>query len=174
MLVMYVQMLDAPQEKVKFEQVYRTYRSLMFRIAMKLLHNTQDAEDAVHNAFIQMIRHFSKISDVPCENLTPWIVSIIRNESISVLRKRGDLTPIEEWNGCADTTAQASDYHELLGLFAKLPDTYRSVMELKLLWGYSDGEIASRLGISKTAVSSRVNRGRAYLRKMVEQEVDGK
>ncbi|MBO6231256.1 MAG: sigma-70 family RNA polymerase sigma factor [Ruminiclostridium sp.] len=174
MLMMYVQMLDAPQEKVKFEQVYRTYRSLMFRIAMKLLQNTQDAEDAVHNAFVQMIRHFSKISDVPCKNLTPWIVSIIRNESISVLRKRGDLTPIEEWDGCADTTAQVSDYHELLGLFAKLPDTYRSVMELKLLWGYSDGEIASRLGISKTAVSSRVNRGRAYLRNMVEQEVDGK
>ena len=174
MLMVYVQMLDAPQEKVKFEQIYRTYRNLMFRIAMKLLQNTQDAEDAVHNAFVQMIRHFSKISDVPCENLTPWIVSIIRNESISVLRKRGDLTPIEEWDGCADTTAQISDYHELLGLFAKLPDTYRSVMELKLLWGYSDGEIASRLGISKTAVSSRVNRGRAYLRKMVEQEVDGK
>ena len=174
MLVMYVQMLDAPQEKVKFEQIYRTYRNLMFRIAMKLLQNTQDAEDAVHNAFVQMIRHFSKISDVPCENLTPWIVSIIRNESISVLRKRGDLTPIEEWDGCADTTAQVSDYHELLELFAKLPDTYRSVMELKLLWGYSDGEIASRLGISKTAVSSRVNRGRAYLRNMVEQEEDGK
>ena len=72
---------------------------------------------------------------MPCENLTPWIVSIIRNESISVLRKRGDLTPIEEWGGCSDTTAQASDYHELLGLFAELPDTYRSVMELKLLWG---------------------------------------
>lgn len=173
MLMMYVQMLDAPQEKVKFEQIYRTYRSLMFRIAMKLLQNTQDAEDAVHNAFVQMIRHFSKISDLPCENLTPWIVTIIRNESISVLRKRGDLTPIEEWDGCVDTTAQASGYHELLRLFAKLPDTYRSVMELKLLWGYSDGEIASRLGISKTAVSSPVNRGRACLRKMVEQEADG-
>ena len=104
MLMMYVQMLDVPQERVKFEQIYRTYRSLMFRIAMKLLQNTQDAEDAVHNAFVQMIRHFSKISDVPCENLTPWIVSIIRNESISVLRRRGDTTPIEEWDGYEDTT----------------------------------------------------------------------
>ena len=174
MLMMYVQMLDAPREKVKFEQIYRTYRNLMFRIAMKLLHNTQDAEDAVHNAFVQMIRHFSKISDVPCENLPPWIVSIIRNESISILRKRTDMISIEEWDGFRDTTQQISNYHELVELFAKLPDTYRSVMELKLLWGYSDGEIASRLGLSKTAVSSRVNRGRAYLRKMVEQEVDGK
>ena len=81
MLVMYVQMLDSPREKVRFEQIYRTYRNLMFRISMKLLQNTQDAEDAVHNAFVQMIRHFSKISDVPCENLTPWIVSIIRSST---------------------------------------------------------------------------------------------
>ena len=173
MLVMYVQMLDSPQEKVRFEQIYRTYRNLMYRIAMKLLHNTQDAEDAVHNAFFQMIRHFSKISDVPCENLTPWIVSIIRNESISILRKRTDTMPIEEWDCYEDTTQRISDYHELVELFSKLPDTYRFVMELKLLWGYRDGEIASRLGISKTAVSSRVNRGRSYLREMVEQEVDG-
>lgn len=171
MLMMYVQMLDAPQKKVKFEQIYRTYRSLMFRISKKILHNSEDAEDAVHNAFVQMIRHFSKISNVPCENLTPWIVSIIRNESISILRKRNDTMPIEEWDDCEDTTQQASDYHELLRLFTNLPDTYRAVMELKLLWGYSDGEIAQRLGISKTAVSTRINRGRKYLRKMVEQEV---
>ena len=36
--------------------------------------------------------------------------------------------------------------------------------------GYSDGEIASKLGLTKTAVSSRINRGRKLLRNIVEQE----
>ena len=42
-------------------------------------------------------------------------------------------------------------------------------MEMKLL-GYSDGEIAIRLGLSKTAVSTRISRGRQFLRDIVERE----
>ena len=41
---------------------------------------------------------------------------------------------------------------------------------MKLLLGYSDGEIAAKLGLSKTAVSTRVSRGRQMLRDIVEQE----
>ncbi len=54
--------------------------------------------------------------------------------------------------------------------FTRLPRTYRAVMEMKLLLGYSDGEIAAKLGLSKTAVSTRVSRGRQMLRDIVEQE----
>ena len=43
-------------------------------------------------------------------------------------------------------------------------------MEMMLLLGYSDGEIAAKLGLTKTAVSSRVSRGRLLLRDIVEQE----
>ena len=45
-----------------------------------------------------------------------------------------------------------------------------AVLELKLLIGYSDKEIAEHLGISETAVSSRASRGRTLLRKLVEKE----
>ena len=55
-------------------------------------------------------------------------------------------------------------------LFRRLPETYRAVLEMKLLIGYTDKEIADHLGISETAVSSRASRGRAMLRKLVEKE----
>ena len=57
----------------------------------------------------------------------------------------------------------------LVETFARLPQTYRAALEMKLL-GYSDGEIASRLGLSKTAVSTRISRGRQLLRSIVERE----
>ncbi len=41
---------------------------------------------------------------------------------------------------------------------------------MKLLMGYSDGEIAAKLGLTKTAVSTRVSRGRRLLRGIVERE----
>ena len=59
---------------------------------------------------------------------------------------------------------------EAVDSFTRLPQTYRAVMEMKLLWGYADGEIAEKLGLSKTAVSTRVNRGRQLLRDIVTQE----
>ena len=58
MLTLYLQMLDTPEEKVRFEEVYLTYRGLMYHTANRILHNRQDAEDAVHNAFLQVIKHF--------------------------------------------------------------------------------------------------------------------
>lgn len=51
MLVCYLQMLDTPEEKIQFEQIYLNYRGLMYHVAERILHNRQDAEDAVHNAF---------------------------------------------------------------------------------------------------------------------------
>ena len=55
-------------------------------------------------------------------------------------------------------------------MFRQLPETYRAVLEMKLLIGYTDREIAQKLGLSETAVSSRASRGRALLRKLVEKE----
>ena len=62
-----------------------------------------------------------------------------------------------------------TEYAELVELFARFPDTYRSVLEMKYLLGYSDQEIAKHLGISETAVSTRASRGRALLRKLAEK-----
>ena len=47
MLIYYLQMLDTPEEKIRFEKIYLKYRSLMYHVADSILHNRQDAEDAV-------------------------------------------------------------------------------------------------------------------------------
>ncbi|MCI9444296.1 MAG: sigma-70 family RNA polymerase sigma factor [Oscillospiraceae bacterium] len=148
MLAYYLQMLDTPEEKVKFEQIYLKYRGLVYHVAEDILHNRQDAEDAVHNDYLR----------------------IIKNEAISLQRKQKGEAPLEDWDGLAEPSESISDYHALVDSFTRLPRTYRAVMEMKLLSGYSDGEIADRLGLSKTAVSTRISRGRRLLRDIVERE----
>ena len=170
MLIYYLQMLDTPEEKVRFEQIYLKYRGLMYRVADSILRNRQDAEDAVHNAFLRIIKHFKKFQTTPVEDLAPQVVVIARNEAISLLRKRKGDAPLEDWDGFAETSEAANDYHTLVDSFTRLPQTYRAVMEMKLLLGYSDGEIAAKLGLSKTAVSTRISRGRQLLRDIVERE----
>jgi len=170
MLVYYLQMLDTPEEKIRFEQIYLKYRGLMYHMADGILHDRQEAEDAVHNAFLRIIKKFSKFQNTPAKDLAPQIVVIARNEAISLLRKRKDADPLEDWEGFAATAEDTADYHALVDSFANLPQTYRVVMEMKLLLGYSDGEIAAKLGLSKTAVSTRINRCRQLLREIVERE----
>ena len=169
-LMLYLKMLETPEEKIRFEEIYQNYRDMMFRVAKGVLHNDQDAEDAVHNAFLRIIKRFSRFQNGPVKNLQPLVAVVTRNEAISLWRKRNDTAPLEEdWSRFAETAESVSDYHSLVETFARLPQTYRAALEMKLL-GYSDGEIASKLGLSKTAVSTRISRGRQLLRSIVERE----
>ena len=124
----------------------------------------------MQNAFVQVIRHFDKVSEIPGEEIRFWLISIVKNEALMLLRKNertvvtGDMAAFEQ------EPENVTDYRALVACFAKLPETYRAPQEMKLLLGYSDAEVAKRLGISETAVSTRANRGRALLRKIVEQE----
>lgn len=52
-MLLYLQMLETPEEKSLFEQIYLEYRGLMYHVAYEILHNDQDAEDAVHQAFVK-------------------------------------------------------------------------------------------------------------------------
>lgn len=170
MMMLYLEMLETPEEKIRFEEIYQNYRDMMFRVAKGILHNDQDAEDAVHNAFLRIIKKFSRFQNGPIKDLAPLVAVVTKNEAISLWRKKRDTVPLEEeWDSFAETAESVSDYHALVELFTRLPQTYRSVLEMKLL-GYSDGEIAAKLGLSKTAVSTRNSRGRQLLRSIVERE----
>lgn len=54
-MLIYLQMIESEADKSKFERLYLRYRGLMFSVAMRLLSNEQDAEDAVHQAFLSII-----------------------------------------------------------------------------------------------------------------------
>lgn len=65
-MLIYLQMLETPEEKSLFEQIYLEYRGLMYHVAYEILHNEQDAEDAVHQAFIKIAENIKKIYCLRC------------------------------------------------------------------------------------------------------------
>ena len=52
MLYIYLSSLNTDEEKNYFEEIYLNYRQKMYGIAYSILHNAQDSEDAVHQAFL--------------------------------------------------------------------------------------------------------------------------
>lgn len=170
MLAVLLATLESAEDQQKFAEIYQQNHDRMEKTALRILKTQHDAEDAVQNAFVKVIRHFEKISEISNETLPYWLITIVKNEALSLLRKKKKIIPLEEWDQNTDNITDISDYSDLVELFSRLPDSYRAVLEMKLLLGYPDGEIASILGISKTAVSTRASRGRTLLRNIIEKE----
>ena len=99
-----------------------------------------------------------------------WIFSIVKNEALLIIRKSQKTVSLENWDGYVIESENVLDYTELVNLFTKLSLSYRAVLEMKILHGYSDKEIATHWGISETAVSTRASRGRTLLREIVRKE----
>lgn len=169
MLALFLAALESPEDRRRFAALYEAYHGRMERIALGILQNQSDAEDAVQEAFCQVIRHYEKTEQIPCEELPFWIISIVKNEARMILRKRRKAVPLEDWDGFEENAARAADYGALVSLFRQLPETCRVILELKILAGYSDKEIARKLNLSETAVSTRASRGRALLRSLAEK-----
>ena len=65
MLAILLAALESEADKQKFTDIYEQYHPQMEQTALRILKNQHDAEDAVQNAFMQIIRHFEKIDESP-------------------------------------------------------------------------------------------------------------
>ena len=170
MLSFFLAVLESEADKHKLTEIYERYHDQIEKTAMRILKNQQYAEDAVQNTFVQIIRHFDRVREIDGKNLGFWIISIVKNETLMILRKESRTTPLESWDGVSAKAETVTEYEELVRLFAKLPETYRAALEMRFLLEYSGKEIAQRLGISESAVNTRISRGRALLKEIVERE----
>ena len=169
MLSLFLSVLETEQDRQRFMSLYDQCHARIEQTAKRILNDQQDAEDAVQNTFVQIIRHFEKVYEIPCDELPCWCISIVKNEAYAILRKKQKTVLLEDWDAKADTE-MISSYDEIVKLFGRLPETYRGALEMKLLLDYSGKEIAQHLGISETAVNTRISRGRALLREIMERE----
>ncbi len=170
MLSFFLSVLESEADRQRFLEIYEQYHALIERTAMRFLKNQQDAEDAVQNTFVQIIRHFGKVFEIDCKNLPYWIISIAKNESLMILRNKHRLAQLEDWERISKEAESVTEYKELVQLFSKLPETYRAALEMRFLLGCSGKEIAQKLGISESAVNTRISRGRALLKEIIEKE----
>ncbi|WMJ75951.1 MULTISPECIES: RNA polymerase sigma factor [unclassified Sedimentibacter] len=170
MLIFLLALIDDEGDRQKFTMIFNQYHIQMEKVAMRILSEQRDAEDAVQNAFMQVIKHFEKVTEIPCEELLFWLISITKNEALMIWRKNKKTVPLEDWNVFTSASDSDMDYKALVALFMRMPETYRAVLEMKLLLNYTDREIAQHLGITETAVSTRASRGRLLLQKLVRKE----
>lgn len=138
--------LESEEDKRRFTELYEENHVRAEQTALRILRDPHDAEDAVQNAFLQVIHHFDEISEIPCKKLGFWIISIVKNEALMILRRKQKELPQEDWDTFSADVSNPTSYNELVRLFSQLPTTYRAALEMRLINGYSGKELHSILG----------------------------
>lgn len=173
-MIVYLQMLDSASDRVKFEQLYHKYRGLMYYVANKILCNEQDAEDAVHQAFLAVIKNapkiFSKNFDVKCPKTRSLVVIITERKAIDILRGRSRKPEVELNEDIVGWEIPLPGDGPLSAAMAKLPARYREVLMLHFDNGYTAKEIARLFDIKQESVQKLIWRAKERLREILKQE----
>jgi RNA polymerase sigma-70 factor (ECF subfamily) len=145
------------------------YASTLYRVAFSVMRNAADAEDAVQEAFLRVLRHRDSLGEVRDRRV--WLIRIVWN--IVLDRKRraktrpetddvADLARVLPAAGLtAEDRAAAAQHHaHVLQCVEQLPAKERQVMMLSAFDELSSVEIAAVLEITESSVRSRLFRAR--------------
>jgi len=154
------------------------YAPTLYRVAFSVLRNAADAEDAVQEVFLRVLRHRDSLHDVRDQRV--WLVRIVWN--IVLDRKRraktrpetDDVTELARVLPAAGMSAEeratAAQHHaHVLGLVDRLPAKEREVLMLSAFEELTSVEIAAILGITESSVRSRLFRARNLMADLLER-----
>lgn len=139
--------------------VVSAYSQDLFRAAYTVLHSKSDAEDAVQDVFVKLIKKRPKFSD--CEHEKAWLLRVTINTAKDMLRKRK--RTLAKLTESADEPYN-SDKMELLDAVLSLDEKYSTVIHLYYYEEYSIAQISKMLNIPSATVGTRLSRARNLLR----------
>ncbi len=180
MIAFYLAMLETEEEKDTFTGIYEKYRYTCLHVAKLVTKNHAWAEEAVQNAFIEIIKNKAEIFKLSGSRLKSRIVIIVKNKAIDICRKENGLPTESLYDHDYEIASEEPDvdarllseegYNHLLFCIAQLDDIYKTAFELKYFHALSDRQIASDLGISEKNAAMRIFRAKIKLREMLSRE----
>lgn len=172
MIFLYLSALDTPEEKRKFERLYLQYRKTMYYVALQILKDEHHAEDAVHQAFLKLIKHLDKIVDCDSYKAKAFLTVITEHAAIDLCRKlkREQVLSYEEAASCIASPSASSCEHTIYTAIAKLPKHYEIVLTLRYAHGYNMEEIADMLDLTPDNVRQRISRAKQKLQELLDRE----
>ena len=153
------------RDRRAFEAIYERHAAQLLTFCIYLLGSRHDAEDALQATFASAYR--ALLNDSRPVSLRPWLFTIARNESLSILRKR---RPQVELNGEVALTGdpvKLAEVHEemvdMIGGIRELPEKQRAALVLAEVHGMSHAEIGSVLDVRPDQVKAYVFQARSNL-----------
>lgn len=178
MLSAALSMISDETDKELVRSLYENNEQLMYNVAYKILHNRSDAEDAVQDAFVNVINHLEKIREINCNETRFYLVIIVKNISLNKLKKKQQRHPevdIDEvFDAQSDENVEAEALDKINSevireALCELSDKDYEIMFLYLIKEYTPSDIAQLLGITANLARQQIFRARQRLIKLLEK-----
>lgn len=154
-------------QKAQFE-IYRLYHAAMFNTTLRIVGDSDDAEDVMQEAFLKA---FAKLDSYRGEvSFGAWLKRIMINKALDFLRLKREQLSLEdagEIREMAEEEAEDVEYKYTSETIKKaiyaLPEGYRIVLSLILLEGYDHEEVSLILNISNATSRTQYHRAKKRL-----------
>ena len=166
-------------DRAAMTELLNAHAEQSYRVALHILRNETDAEDATQNAFIRAFTNLGRFEEG--RPFSPWLLRIVTRESLMI--RRAERTRLAFWQRHAqgeesetsvESIVQVRVEHQELWLAVnRLKTDDRTVLTLSYFMGMSEAEVAETLGIRRGAVKKRKHNALMRLRAIVEGEFPG-
>jgi RNA polymerase sigma-70 factor (ECF subfamily) len=162
-----------------FSELFNLYQVRVYRLAVAILRDEHDAEDAMQDVFIRV---FKGIEDYRGEaSFTAWLTSITLNRCRDKLRRRKVRRTLSlDWlrgrageEDMSVLVARREQQELLWWLVDQLRDEYRLLVILRYQEGLRCSEVARVLGLRTSTVYSRLHTAREQLRARLQEQTEG-
>lgn len=154
-------------EAAEYDRIADTFIDTVYRVALSNCKNSADAQDAVQNTFVKLLRSDMEFEDD--EHIKRWLIKVSVNECRNIWRsfwKRNvDYMEEIEREPRFETQEKSDLYYAVMGL----PIKYKSVVHLYYYEDYSVKEISDILGVKETTIQTRIMRARKMLKQQLEE-----
>jgi len=151
------------------EEIFRRYSGPVYSVALRVLHDTGQAEDVLQEVFLQLWRNPNAFVQ-DRGSLGAWLVVVARNRAIDLLRRRKPSDSVDDVVLASSINVADEAVHNVMmekvrRALAELPPEQRKSLELAYFEGLSHTEIASRTGDPLGTVKTRIRQALITLRK---------
>jgi RNA polymerase sigma factor (sigma-70 family) len=162
----------ANYDKDALAGLYHMTSASVYSFALSLLKNIQDAEDVLHDTYLQVYKTAARYKSM--NEPLAWILTIARNLSLMKLRNRKKIVDSkpQDWNSAFEAipSVTAEDRLVLVSCMDKLTDEERQIIMLHTVSGYKHREVAGFLKIPLSTALSKYHRAIKKLRILLSEE----
>ena len=162
-------------EEDALTELYDRYGQVAYSLAYRMLRNETLAEDAVQEAFLTIWRNAARFVPERAKAST-WLLTIVHRRAVDVVRREerrrtelftADAEPVSAEGSAADEAWLRLQRERVQDALRRLPDEQREALELAYYGGFTQSELAERLGQPLGTIKSRMFAGLARLRDLL-------
>jgi RNA polymerase sigma-70 factor (ECF subfamily) len=161
------------------EALVAQYSTTLYRVAYSITRNAAEAEDAVQETFLRVLRHREKLGEIRDHRVwlvrIAWNVVLDRKRRVKTRPETEDVADLVRTLPAKEATAEktaisSQAYSRILALIDTLPRKEREALLLSAVEELSTAQAAAVLGTTESSVRSRIFRARHQLAALLDQE----